>query len=80
MFDTERQKWIDMASGTSYQFNLKKSRKFKIYFGDQDFINENLRPEKFILLQNYPNPFNSKTNFEFTIPRTYARLQKPRSI
>ncbi|MDN5205274.1 T9SS type A sorting domain-containing protein [Fulvivirgaceae bacterium BMA10] len=67
LYDIASEKVIDMLSSTSHKIDLNGKRRFKIYYGDDNFIEENLRPESIVLGQNYPNPFTAETTIPFTL-------------
>jgi hypothetical protein len=63
LFDVEKNIKIDMTQETAYAFELGLGeRKFKIYFGNADFLKETILPEV-INVVVYPNPFTEEVKF-----------------
>ena len=59
---------INMRDQLSYYVWGHTSRNFKIYFGNQLFIDENLKPESITMGPGFPNPFVNEINIPFALP------------
>ena len=57
-----------MRSVNEYTFFTEGSTQFEIYFGDVEYIESTLKPNRILLGKNYPNPFNRATTIPFTLP------------
>ncbi len=68
LFDVEKQRFIDMRSVNEYSFYNEGSTLFEIYFGDAEYIESTLKPNRILLGKNYPNPFSRTTTIPFTLP------------
>jgi hypothetical protein len=62
------EKLVDMKEVKSYTFNASGNDQFRIIFGDDSFVNDELKPEVLTLGQGYPNPFGHELNIPFTLP------------
>lgn len=70
LFDVANERVINMRVTNSYSFSYPSSREFKLFYGNQDYIDKELVPEHVLLGEAYPNPTRSGT---FTkIPFTVA--------
>ncbi len=68
LFDVEKQKVIDMKRDSVYTSSSPKiDRPFRIYYGDQQFIDSVLTPDRIVLGEAYPNPFEEGIAFPFTL-------------
>jgi len=70
LFDVTNQRQVDMQQVSSYTFTASESSVFKIFFGTEENIKENLKPELYFLGQAYPNPSNGLTYIPFTVPES----------
>jgi len=70
LYDVTNQNLIDMYHNDSYSFWSGQSSKFKVYYGNQTFIEQSIMPEKLILGKAYPNPFTGSIYIPFSIPNT----------
>ncbi|SFE80253.1 Ser-Thr-rich GPI-anchored membrane family protein [Thermoflexibacter ruber] len=72
LFDQELQRMVDMKEVSEYAFARTVDKyRFKVFYGDQQFIQENLNADK-VIFTNFPNPFSSQTQFNFTLPLSLA--------
>jgi hypothetical protein len=62
------EKLIDMKEFNSYSFNATGTEQFRIIFGDNSFINTELKPSMVTLGQGYPNPFRDQVTIPFSLP------------
>jgi len=73
LYDVGKDRVVSMREMTSYSFHLgegeEESKKFRIYYGDEVFIREELKPAGITLGNAYPNPFNQSTVMPFTLPK-----------
>ena len=51
-----------------YTFTVNEKHKFKVFYGDADYIDRELNPNRILLGNNYPNPFVNNTVIPFTLP------------
>ncbi|MBX2840121.1 MAG: IPT/TIG domain-containing protein, partial [Flammeovirgaceae bacterium] len=68
LVDLASRKVIDMRKNSQHIFPNSPERKFKIYFGDQDYISDNLNMKEVALGNAYPNPMEVSTNIPFMLP------------
>lgn len=71
MVDLERNAPISMREESSYSFLMADSYRFKIIYGDQTYVDQELITKEIVLNQNYPNPFTSSTIIPFSLPNSY---------
>ena len=62
------EKLVNMKEVKSYTFNASGIDQFRIIFGDDSFVNDELKPEALTLGQGYPNPFRHELTIPFTLP------------
>ncbi len=67
LYDESIEEVIDMKTASSYRVNRSDVSKFKIYYGDDAFIKENLKPASVFLGQSFPNPFTYETTIPFSL-------------
>ena len=67
LIDVEDEQAIDMRQRNSYWFN-GLSRKFKVVFGNPDFVRENTFPERLMINHVFPNPSAADVTVGFTTP------------
>ena len=58
---------INMREVGYYEFANRQSHNFAVYYGSEDFINKELRPESISLTATYPNPFASGLTVTFSL-------------
>ncbi|MCH8234454.1 MAG: hypothetical protein IIB82_17705, partial [Bacteroidetes bacterium] len=68
LYDVAGEKVVNMREATEYHFHLSESRRFRIYYGDEAWLKENLQPAGITLGYAYPNPFTEKVVIPFTLP------------
>jgi FlgD Ig-like domain len=72
LLDQELQRFINMNEVAEYTFTRTVDKyRFKVFYGNEQFINENLQADK-VIFANYPNPFSGQTQFNFTLPANLA--------
>jgi len=64
------EKIVNMKELNSYVFNASGLDQFKIIFGDENFVNNELKPQIVILGDGYPNPFRDQLTIPFTLPKS----------
>ncbi len=62
------EKLVDMKEIKSYTFNATGNNLFRIIFGDDSFINNEIKPMTLTMGQGYPNPFRDELTIPFTLP------------
>lgn len=60
-------KVIDMNERNSYSFSSSKDRKFKVFYGNKNFLKENIKPELVSFEKPFPNPFKDHIKFPFAV-------------
>jgi len=75
LFDPANSRVINMREYQEYQFIVTGSSKLEIYYGDNNYILEELGAKAVVLGNNYPNPLNDKTIIPFSLPNTYSTYQ-----
>ncbi len=70
LMDVQENKIVNMRKEPSYSFVNNGPRTFKVFYGNQAFIDEHLLPQEVSLHANYPNPFSEQTTISFTIPNS----------
>lgn len=68
LYDAEGQQIVDMYKQTSYRYNGKGPKTFKIYFGKKEQITQVLGINNPMLMAIHPNPFREQTQIPFSIP------------
>ncbi len=61
LYDIAKEQVINMNNRSNYWAKTGSSKSFKIFYGSQSFIDNNLKPQKILLGNAYPNPFNHTT-------------------
>ena len=69
------EKLVNMKEVKSYTFNPSGNDQFRIIFGDDSYINEELKPALYTLGEGYPNPFLNQLNIPFTLPENASTYQ-----
>jgi len=62
------EKLVNMKEIKSYTFSATGNDQFRIIFGDDSFVNNELKPLALTLGQGYPNPFRDELTIPFTLP------------
>ncbi|MEZ4851296.1 MAG: FG-GAP-like repeat-containing protein [Bacteroidia bacterium] len=76
LFDVERQLAIDMEEYSQYTSRSKRAeRKFRIYYGSESFIADQLKPDFVSLGLAYPNPSAGKVTIPFALPSSMMPYQ-----
>jgi flagellar hook assembly protein FlgD len=57
-----------MKELNSYAFNGSGTDQFRIIFGDNSFVREQIKPETLTFGHGYPNPFREEVTIPFTLP------------
>jgi len=70
LFDIEAQKVVDMSYQNTYNFPKTLARKFKLLYGNENFINENLVTDNSGFGNVYPNPFRSAIEIPFHLKQS----------
>ncbi|HZY80149.1 MAG TPA: T9SS type A sorting domain-containing protein, partial [Cyclobacteriaceae bacterium] len=68
LWDEARQLGIDLREVTSYTFNPRESRRFKVLYGDRSFVNEKTKVSSLVLHDVYPNPAQTDATVAFSLP------------
>ena len=70
LYDEGIEEVVDMKIASSYRVSRSNVSRFKIYYGDDAFIKEHLKPARVFLGQSFPNPFTYKTTIPFSLTDT----------
>lgn len=70
LYDVETQTPTDMKANTSYSFNPKAGRRFRVYYGEDVLVK--IKPAKPLLGNAYPNPAVSFATIPFSIPEALS--------
>ena len=69
MMDLAEGRLVDMSQVNTYRYAGNADRKFKVFYGDESFINSNALPGQ-LVLRAYPNPFSDQTTIEIALPES----------
>ncbi len=72
LYDIAKEQVINMNVRTNYWAKTGNSKNFKIFYGNQSFIDDNLKPQKILLGNAYPNPFNHTTAIPLALQKSNA--------
>jgi hypothetical protein len=67
---TGTEKLIDMKEVNAYTFNSSEKEQFRIIFGNDEFINNELKPTHITFGSGFPNPFHDQLTVPFTLPES----------
>ncbi len=67
LYDESIEEVVDMKVASSYRISRSNVSKFKVYYGDDAFIKEHLKPARVFLGQSFPNPFTYETTIPFSL-------------
>ena len=70
LYDIAKEQVTDMSIRSSYWAKTGNSKNFKIFYGSQSFIDDNLKPQKILLGNAYPNPFNHTTAIPLALQKS----------
>lgn len=73
LLDVSEQQVIDMLARTSYSFNLKGTKSFKIFYSQDP--NELFLSDRITLGDAYPNPFSEQISIPISLPASDALFQ-----
>jgi hypothetical protein len=71
---------VDMKEMNSYSFDAAGVDQFRILFGDNAFISNELKPNSIIFGNSYPNPFRDQLIIPFTLPESNSEYNVNISI
>lgn len=75
LYNVEEQTYISMREHDHYRyFSRSGKHRFRILYGDEEFIKSHLDAEKVKLGNAYPNPFSNKVTIPFQLP-SYQNYQ-----
>ncbi|MEZ4827503.1 MAG: FG-GAP-like repeat-containing protein [Bacteroidia bacterium] len=76
LFDVEHQRAVDMQENTTYlSLSDQKSRVFRVFYGDNEFLSQKLRPDFIHLGDAFPNPAHERVTIPFTLPAAKGLYQ-----
>ncbi|MDQ3534279.1 MAG: fibronectin type III domain-containing protein [Bacteroidota bacterium] len=70
LLDISDNKVINMKEQNSYSIPGGKDRKFKVIYGNKNFLAENVKPEFVSFEKPYPNPFKDYISFPFAVSKS----------
>jgi hypothetical protein len=70
LYDVSRQQRTDMRHTSQYRFASAEKTVFRVFYGDESFVKENLLPESITVQSVTPNPFTTRTQIHFTLPES----------
>ncbi|MDQ3393968.1 MAG: T9SS type A sorting domain-containing protein, partial [Bacteroidota bacterium] len=65
---------VDLLFNNKYTFKLNQNRKFKVVYGSESYVNEQILSSKIALGNAFPNPFTDKITIPFEIPASYVNV------
>ncbi len=76
LFDKDNQRFVNMAEVQNYLSTWEEGqRQFRIYYGNQLFLNEQLQPQKVHLGMAYPNPAQKVVMMPLSLPPLNGKYQ-----
>ena len=69
LLDVALHRATDMRSQNHYDFNRSVSKDFRVIFGNREYVEEALVPDRVVLYDTYPNPFQDQVAIEFALPK-----------
>ena len=70
LWDVEEQRAVDMKKENSYSLNGKKSKTFRAFYGNKEFIDGKTAVSSLLVHSLSPNPTNGQTKIGFSLPGT----------
>jgi hypothetical protein len=70
--DTGTEKLVNMKERGSYTFTSSGADHFRIIFGDDSFVNSELKPKSVTFGNGYPNPFSDHVSVPFALPESQS--------
>lgn len=70
LLDVESLLTTDLRTTSSYQFTANRSRKFQLFYGTSQDIEEAMQPNQFLVGAPYPNPTSSSLAIPVSVPET----------
>ncbi len=74
------EKLINMKEVKSYTFKATGTDQFRIIFGDDTFVSNELKPRSVTIGQGYPNPFRDELTIPFSLPESDSKYMVNISI
>jgi len=68
LLDVALHKITDMSVQSSYQFDQFVSKEFKVILGQEEYVKQELIPDRVVLHDPYPNPFASEAIISYALP------------
>jgi hypothetical protein len=71
LLDLHNHQIVNMREATSYTFSvIENKRRFKVFFGDEEKVWENMLPESIAVREAYPNPMQHQFTIPVSLPGT----------
>jgi hypothetical protein len=75
LVDLNDGKKTDIKVNSNYTFNLNQQRNFKVVYGSESYINEQILSREILLGKAFPNPFTERILIPFEIPATLNKVE-----
>jgi hypothetical protein len=75
LYDITHDKVVDILQAQKYVFQQDSLTQFKLFYGAQKYIDENLQAYQTVLAGNYPNPFKESTNLTLRLSAALESYQ-----
>ena len=69
LLDVVLHKVTNMSLQGHYEFNRAVSKDFKVVFGNDEFVKEELLPNEIFLYDPFPNPFSDEVTIGYALPK-----------
>ncbi|MEM6844449.1 MAG: FG-GAP-like repeat-containing protein [Bacteroidota bacterium] len=70
LLDMESLVKTDLRTANSYQFTANQSRKFQLFYGNSQDIEDAMQPNQFMVGTPYPNPTSASLAIPVSVPET----------
>ncbi len=67
--DLAEHRAVNMRDIDSYAFTSSPSRPFKVVYGDEEFVKNEILPGQPVLFSPFPNPFAERVTIGYTLPK-----------
>jgi hypothetical protein len=68
LWDEEESIPVDMRATNSYSFNQNGPHRFRVFYGNEKYVNEKASKDQLLIHNVSPNPSENEVNFTFTVP------------
>jgi phosphodiesterase/alkaline phosphatase D-like protein len=67
LHDLSKDRVINMQEESNYQFKTNQKKQYKVYYGDREFVEQNMKPFHARMASPYPNPTFDSSTIPFTL-------------